>query len=82
MRVRRAGYCFRETYEDFFWRYRMLSAKTYPHWEGSHKDGAVEVMTALAINAKSYQLGKTKLFIKSPKDVFRLEEERDEMMCV
>jgi len=52
----------------------------YPHWEGSEKDGAVEVMNSLAINPKSYQLGKTKLFIKSPKDVFRLEEERDEMM--
>jgi len=80
VRVRRAGYCFRETYKDFFWRYRMLSEKTYPHWEGSEKDGAVEVMNSLAINPKSYQLGKTKLFIKSPKDVFRLEEERDEMM--
>jgi hypothetical protein len=29
VRVRRAGYCFRETYKDFLWRYRILSKTTY-----------------------------------------------------
>ena len=80
VRVRRAGYCFRETYEDFLQRYRILSDKTYPSWSGSAKDGTIEVLNALAIQGSSYQLGKTKLFIKHPKNVFRLEEERDDML--
>jgi myosin-1 len=80
VRVRRAGFCFRETYTDFFWRYRMLSKTTYPSWKGTEKEGTEQVLKDLAINAAGYQMGKTKLFIKSPKDVFRLEEERDVMM--
>eukprot|EP00039_Didymoeca_costata_P005765 m.84380 g.84380 ORF g.84380 m.84380 type:complete len:1004 (+) comp12964_c0_seq1:176-3187(+) len=80
VRVRRAGYCFRETYKDFMWRYRMLSEKTYPRWSGSDKDGTVEIMKSLGCQNSSYQLGKTKIFIKHPKEVFRLEEERDTVM--
>jgi len=78
VRVRRAGFCFRETYKHFLWRYRILGAgKTFPRWDGTDQEGSVEVMKAMGINPKAYQLGKTKIFIKSPKDVFRLEEERD-----
>ena len=33
---------------------------------------------ALGIRDKEYQLGKTKIFIKHPKIVFRIEEERDD----
>jgi len=80
VRVRRAGYCFRETYDDFLQRYRILSDRTYPRWSGSAKDGTVEIMNALAIQPSGYQLGKTKIFIKHPKQVFRLEEERDDML--
>jgi hypothetical protein len=35
-------------------------------------------MKALGIRDKEYQLGKTKIFIKHPKIVFRIEEERDD----
>lgn len=30
---------------------------------------------------QAYQLGKTKVFIKNPTTVFRLEEERDAKVC-
>lgn len=77
VRVRRAGYCFRETYKDFFWRFRMLSPTTYPSWAGSDREGVTEIMDAVGIMKKNYQLGKTKIFIKDPAPVFRLEDERD-----
>ena len=78
VRVRRAGYCFRETYKEFFWRYKCLSAKTYPRWSGNDRDGCVEIMEALGIGHGAYQMGKTKIFIKNPTTVFQLEETRDD----
>jgi len=80
VRVRRAGYCFRETYKEFLWRYRILSDQTYPNWNGSDKDGCIKVFEALGVRSNMYQLGKTKLFIKHPKLVFRIEEERDDKL--
>lgn len=56
----------------------MLSPKTYPRWDGTEKDGIKEIFNALAIGPKQYQMGKTKVFIKNPTAVFKLEEERDE----
>eukprot|EP00048_Salpingoeca_helianthica_P007069 m.106112 g.106112 ORF g.106112 m.106112 type:complete len:993 (+) comp14216_c1_seq7:94-3072(+) len=77
VRVRRAGFCFRETIEDFFWRYKLLSPATYPRWSGAVRDGVIQIMNDMGLNRSTYQLGKTKVFIKNPTSVFRLEEERD-----
>ena len=35
LKVRRAGYCNRQLYEEFLPRYKMLSPETWPHW---HQD--------------------------------------------
>ena len=77
VRVRRAGFCFRETYENFFQRYRILSDKTFPSFSGNPNSGCKEILTAMAIKSGAYQFGKTKVFIKNPVTVFALEEERD-----
>lgn len=34
VRVRRAGYAFRQTYEPCLERYKMLCKPTWPHWRG------------------------------------------------
>lgn len=47
VRVRRAGFCFRETYEAFFWRYRMLSPSCFPTYDGSERDGCKRIMDDL-----------------------------------
>ena len=49
VRVRRAGFCFREIIEDFFWRYKLLSPRTYPRWKGNARDGVVQILTDIAI---------------------------------
>eukprot|EP00047_Mylnosiga_fluctuans_P022165 m.114333 g.114333 ORF g.114333 m.114333 type:complete len:972 (+) comp9158_c0_seq4:59-2974(+) len=77
VRVRRAGFCFREAIPEFFQRYRLLSPNTYPRWKGSDVDGISTIMSAMGVSAAAYQIGRTKLFIKNPVTVFRLEEERD-----
>lgn len=39
VRVRRAGYAFRQLYGPFLNRYKMLSAQTWPRWAGSDRYG-------------------------------------------
>lgn len=39
IRVRRAGYAYRHTYEKFFYRYRVCSPKTWPNWTGDVQSG-------------------------------------------
>lgn len=34
VRVRRAGYAFRQAYEPCLERYKMLCKQTWPHWRG------------------------------------------------
>lgn len=34
VRVRRAGYAFRQAYEPCLERYKMLCKQTWPHWKG------------------------------------------------
>lgn len=34
VRVRRAGYAFRQPYEPCLERYKMLCKQTWPHWRG------------------------------------------------
>eukprot|EP00055_Hartaetosiga_balthica_P007144 m.24170 g.24170 ORF g.24170 m.24170 type:complete len:997 (-) comp5625_c0_seq1:1821-4811(-) len=80
VRVRRAGFCFRETKDSFFFRYKLLSPNTYPTWNGTVEKGIVEIFESLGIAPSAYQMGKTKVFVKNPTTVFRLEEERDEKL--
>lgn len=81
VRVRRAGFCFREPFETFMARYSLLSpACKGGKWKGTTGDGCKQIMDDIGVSGRAYQLGKTKLFIKNPVHVFRLEEERDEML--
>ena len=34
VRVRRAGYAYRQAYEPCLERYKMLCKQTWPHWKG------------------------------------------------
>lgn len=37
VRVRRAGYAFRQAYKPFLERYRLLSRSTWPRWNGDDR---------------------------------------------
>lgn len=50
VKVRRAGFCYRETYEDFISRYRMLSQSTWPKYDvklnrDNNKTAAVSILS-------------------------------------
>ena len=77
VRVRRAGFAYRQTYEQWSGRYKMLSPKTWPHFNGSPLEASKHIIEAMKLTPEEYRLGKTKVFIRSPKTLFRIEEERD-----
>jgi myosin-1 len=76
VRVRRAGFANRQTYERFFNRYRIILPETYPIFKNTPKHGTEIIIKALGIPSEEVRFGKTKVFLKSPKTLFSLEEKR------
>ncbi|KAM6155005.1 unconventional myosin-Ia [Erethizon dorsatum] len=76
VRVRRAGYAHRQVYKSFLERYRLLSRSTWPHWNGGDREGVEKVLGDLSLSSEELAFGKTKIFIRSPKTLFYLEEQR------
>ncbi|RVE57704.1 hypothetical protein OJAV_G00201920 [Oryzias javanicus] len=76
VRVRRAGYAFRQAYEPCLERYKMLCKKTWPHWKGPARQGVEVLMSDLKVPAEEYSYGRSKIFIRNPRTLFFLEERR------
>uniref|UniRef100_A0A915PTP0 Myosin motor domain-containing protein n=1 Tax=Setaria digitata TaxID=48799 RepID=A0A915PTP0_9BILA len=78
VRVRRAGFAYRINYERFLQRYKMLSKSTWPNpSRGTARENANILLEKFALH-KDCVNGKTKLFIRSPRTVFKLEELRQQ----
>ena len=84
VRVRRAGFAFRQTFDRFLTRYKMLSQATWPN--SNHlapEAGCKAIMSALSIaEGPQYQMGKTKIFIRQPISLFTLEELRERKLHI
>ncbi|XP_040433798.1 unconventional myosin-Ia [Falco naumanni] len=78
VRVRRAGYAFRQLYGPFLQRYKMLSPRTWPRWARSDREGAEVLLAELAFPPEELAYGHTKIFIRSPHTLFDLERRRQE----
>ncbi|XP_074076897.1 unconventional myosin-Ia [Macrotis lagotis] len=76
VRVRRAGYAYRQVYKSFLERYRMLSQATWPQWRGQDREGIEKILGELSLGSGEFAFGRTKIFIRSPKTLFYLEEKR------
>ncbi|XP_066440553.1 unconventional myosin-Ia [Eleutherodactylus coqui] len=78
VRVRRAGYAYRQEYKSFLERYKMLSKKTWPKFSGDPRDGVRAMLSDPEVSIASEELayGRTKLFIRTPSTLFDLEEKR------
>nr|CAI5819201.1 unnamed protein product [Callosobruchus analis] len=74
LRVRRAGFAYRRTYERFLQRYKCLSDQTWPNYQGNPKDGVQILVRTLGYDPEEYQMGRTKIFIRHPKTLFRTED--------
>ncbi|KAM9321482.1 unconventional myosin-Ia [Gastrophryne carolinensis] len=78
VRVRRAGYAYRQLYKSFLDRYKMLSRQTWPHWTGDPREVSETLLSDPEVNIPPEELayGRTKIFIRTPKTLFDLEEMR------
>ena len=76
VKVRRAGFAFRMTFEAFVRRFKMVSSSTWPHGTGDAQQDVGIVLNELGIGADQHQMGKTKVFIRRPQSLFLLEEMR------
>ncbi|KAF2468256.1 uncharacterized protein BDR25DRAFT_266039 [Lindgomyces ingoldianus] len=81
VRIRRAGFASRQTFEKFVERFFLLSPKTsyageYT-WSGDYQSGAKQILRDTNIPTEEFQMGVTKVFIKTPETLFALETMRD-----
>ena len=67
VRVRRAGYAYRQLYEIFLYRYKMLSPTTWPNFQGYPADGVQHIFDDCDVDYEEYSFGKTKVFIRNPR---------------
>ncbi|KAF9903382.1 class II myosin [Lobosporangium transversale] len=81
IRVRRAGFASRQTYEKFLERFYLLSPKTaYAGeyiWQGDARSGVERILKDTSVAPEEWQMGTTKVFIRHPETLFSLEHLRD-----
>jgi myosin I len=73
IRVRRAGFAYRNTFEKMIERFYLLSpATSYAGdytWHGDSKSGCEQILKDTGIAKDEWQMGVTKAFIKNPETV-------------
>lgn len=81
VRIRRAGFAYRTTFDKFVQRFYLLSPVTgYAGdyiWHGDDITAVREILRACHIPESEFQMGTTKVFIKTPETLFALEDMRD-----
>ncbi|XP_025903347.1 unconventional myosin-Ib isoform X6 [Nothoprocta perdicaria] len=80
VRVRRAGYAFRQAYEPCLERYKMLCRQTWPHWRGAARAGVEVLFNELEIPEEEFSFGRSKIFIRNPRTLFKLEDLRKQRL--
>lgn len=81
VRIRRAGFAYRQTFDKFVERFALLSPRLSYAGEytytGDVKTASKIIFKDTSIPEEEYQMGVTKAFIKTPETLFGLEAMRD-----
>lgn len=81
VRIRRAGFAYRQTFDKFVERFALLSPKLSYAGEytytGDVRTASEIIFKDTSIPKDEYQMGVTKAFIKTPETLFGLEAIRD-----
>ncbi|XP_078385942.1 unconventional myosin-Id [Cetorhinus maximus] len=80
VRVRRAGFAYRQSYDRFLQRYKMISEFTWPNHDMRSDQEAVKKLVECCGFQHDVAYGKTKLFIRTPRTLFTLEDRRTQMI--
>ncbi|XP_048849763.1 unconventional myosin-Ig isoform X2 [Brienomyrus brachyistius] len=82
VRVRRAGFAYRQPYDRFLQRYKMTCEYTWPnHLMESDKE-AVEAIVRQHGFCEAVEYGHSKLFVRTPRSLFTLEQERNALIPI
>lgn len=81
VRIRRAGFAYRQTFQKFVDRFYLLSSRTsYAAeftWRGDIDSAVRVILQDTLIPKEEWQMGISKVFIKTPETLFALEAMRD-----
>lgn len=81
VRLRRSGFCYRLTFEEFLSRYKMLSPATWPRPRYGNTARSIRaLLVCLPIPSGEFVYGATKVFVRSPRSVWELEQLRAERL--
>uniref|UniRef100_A0A8C4ZTZ1 Myosin 1D n=1 Tax=Gadus morhua TaxID=8049 RepID=A0A8C4ZTZ1_GADMO len=80
VRVRRAGFAYRQTYPRFLQRYKMISEFTWPNHDLPSDREAVKRLLQGCGFDHDVAYGKTKVFVRTPRTLFSLEAQRADML--
>ncbi|XP_048374320.1 unconventional myosin-Id [Sphaerodactylus townsendi] len=80
VRVRRAGFAYRQTYEKFLHRYKIIPEFTWPNHKLPSDKEAVKKLIEHCGFQHDVAYGKTKIFIRTPRTLFTLEELHAKML--
>jgi len=73
IKVRRAGFAYRTTFNKFMERYYLLSGRTsYAAkriWKGDDISGSRAILEDSPVGPEEWQIGKTKVFLRHPETV-------------
>ncbi|KAL1499600.1 hypothetical protein AB1Y20_011799 [Prymnesium parvum] len=77
VRVRRAGFAYRAEYSHFVSRFKLLCNSTWPLASGDDHNDTYAILGAMGVRQGEFEFGRTKLFIRKPETLIRLEETRE-----
>ncbi|XP_037090493.1 unconventional myosin ID-like [Pollicipes pollicipes] len=80
VRVRRAGFAYRQSYDRFLRRYKMISQFTWPNFHGDSDKEGVKILIKEQNFVDDVKYGKTKIFLRSPQTLFALEQARGRLI--
>lgn len=80
IKVKRAGFAYRTVFNKFLNRYFLISPQTsYAAkmiWKGDVLSGCKAILADCPFGSDQFQVGKTKIFIRTPESLFALEDLR------
>eukprot|EP01061_Rhynchopus_euleeides_P014560 TRINITY_DN2519_c1_g2_i4.p1 TRINITY_DN2519_c1_g2~~TRINITY_DN2519_c1_g2_i4.p1 ORF type:complete len:1244 (+),score=600.21 TRINITY_DN2519_c1_g2_i4:390-3734(+) len=79
VRVRRAGFSYRQHFDKFLKRFKYICPATFPRpFRGDDKTACQTVLQHIqTLDAQTWQLGETKVFIRQPANINHLEDLRE-----
>ncbi|CAI5789277.1 unconventional myosin-Ig isoform X1 [Podarcis lilfordi] len=82
VRVRRAGFAYRQPYDRFLLRYKMTCEYTWPnHLMATDREATQALMEQHGFQ-EDVAYGHTKIFIRTPQTLFTLEQERAQLIPI